>query len=318
MAISKLQNIAWASIAKVAGIPVANIAKIKGVVVPSSFSGILDDIPAAGIGISTRRLNGAYAGACLRVVRASDSTEQDISFDGSGDLDTSAIATFCSGTTGYVGKWYDQSGNGFDADGKDYGVNNNSLPIIYESGAVVTLNGKPAIRFEHPRAFQWTDSAAQITDFIGTGPAGGDKAVTMHVVGQQGSAATQPWKLLFEDAVSQNYILQMYSDGSSERIDLGTTAASLVGEYTYDAQINMISRVTGATFEGFENGVSIGSNTNNSVQNPGAITGVDFRIGGGSFSSRNITGYIQELIVWPTSESVSAIFADADAYFAIP
>jgi hypothetical protein len=317
MPVEKVSGVTWSALTKVSGVDKANIAKVSGVDAPSSYTGILDTVPNAGIGISVRKLLSSYSGSCMRVVRASDSTEQDIGFDGSGALDTAAIASFCSGTTGYVGIWYDQSGNGFDAAGKDYGVNNDSLPIIYASGAVTSLNGLPGVFFEHPRAFQWSDSGAQITDFIGTGPVNTDKAVTMHFVGQQGSAASQPWKLLFEDAVSAAYILQMYSDGSSERIDFGSTAASLVGEYTYDAQTNMISRVSGNTFEGFENGTSIGSNSNGSVQNPGSITGVDFRIGGGSFSSRNITGYIQELIVWKTAETVSTIYDDANTYFSI-
>lgn len=285
-----------------------------------AFSGLLDDIPNAGIALSVRRLNSAYTGPCMRVVRASDSTQQDINFDGSGDLDTAAIASFCSGTTGYVGVWYDQSGSGFDAEGKDYGVNNDSLPIIYESGAVTTLNGIPAPRFEHPRAFQWLSAVALITDFISIGAAGTDKATTMHVVGLQGSSASSPWKLYFVDDFTGSYVLEMYSDGTSDRISYGTTAASLGAEYSDDVQINMISRVTGNTFEGFQNGVSIGSNTNGSVQNPAPedLEGCFFRIGGGSFSSRNITGYIQEVIVWKTSENVSDIFTDADAYYSIP
>lgn len=39
MALSKIQNIAWASIAKVAGIDAANIAKVKGVEVPAGGGG---------------------------------------------------------------------------------------------------------------------------------------------------------------------------------------------------------------------------------------------------------------------------------------
>ncbi len=277
------------------------------------FTGLLDDIPGAAIALSVRRLNSAYTGPCMRIVRESDEAELDIGFVG--DLiDISAAQSFIGSSTGYIATWYDQSGNGVDAIGMDYGGSLDNMTELIDNGDVQYLNSIPAVWFDHPRAFMWSDSGSQITDFIGTGAANTDKAVTMHVVCQQGSLSTQPWKLLFEDSVSQSYILQMY-ENSGERIDFGNTAAALGGSYTYDAQVNMISRVTGNTFEGFENGVSIGSNTNGSVQNPGSITGVDFRIGGGSFPTRNLSGFMQELIVWPTSEDITDIFNNADAFY---
>ena len=79
----------------------------------------------------------------MRVRRDSDEATQDIGFDGNGDLDTAAIATFCSGTFGYVTRWYDQSGNGNDA---TQGTGSRQ-PMIYDrvAAAVVTENGKPAM-----------------------------------------------------------------------------------------------------------------------------------------------------------------------------
>jgi hypothetical protein len=72
------------------------------------------------------------------VRRSSDNTEQDIGFS-SGNLDTSALTTFCSGTDGFVTTWYDQSGN-----------NNNAIqstaanqPLIVNGGTVYTKNSKP-------------------------------------------------------------------------------------------------------------------------------------------------------------------------------
>lgn len=283
-----------------------------------SFTGILDDIPSASFAISVRRLNGAYTGAAMRIVRASDSGETDINFDGSGDLDVASIASYCSGTTCYVGIWYDQSGNGRNAYGKDYGVDENSLPIIYESGAVTTLNSIAAPRFEHPRAFDWTDTGSQITDFISTGPAAGDKAVTVSTVFEQGSAATSPWKLLIEDNVSSTYILQTYDDSGTERIDFGQFGNTYGVGLTDDAQIHTVDQFNGNNFALYENGTSVGSGSIGGVVNPGSITGVRVRIGGGSFSSRNLTGYMQEMIVWKTVESSSAIFTDIDTYYSIP
>lgn len=52
---------------------------------------------------------------CLRVRRSNDNTEQDIGFSGDA-LDTSALAAFVGSNSGYVVKWYDQSGNGEHAE----------------------------------------------------------------------------------------------------------------------------------------------------------------------------------------------------------
>jgi len=68
--------------------------------------------------------------------------EQDIGFSGN-ELDTAALATFCSGTNGYVATWYSQTGSN-DATQ----TTTPSQPKIYDSSTgVVTENGKPALNF---------------------------------------------------------------------------------------------------------------------------------------------------------------------------
>lgn len=108
-----------------------------------AFTGLLDDYPGAAAALSPARLlDSTYTGALIRVRRASDNAEQDIGFDASGELDTSALATFCAGTDGYVVRWYDQSGNGNDA----VQATTSAQPQIVASGAVVVDgNGKPRI-----------------------------------------------------------------------------------------------------------------------------------------------------------------------------
>lgn len=80
-----------------------------------SFSGVLDGISNVAAAYSLRKLRSAYSGYAVRVRRSSDSAEQDIGFDGSGNFDSSAFSSFVGGGTGYVRTWYDQSGNGRDA-----------------------------------------------------------------------------------------------------------------------------------------------------------------------------------------------------------
>ena len=70
---------------------------------------LLELYPGAAAAYSLRLLDNTYTGSAIRVRRASDNAEQDIGFDGNGDLDTSALATFCSGTDGFVKTWYNQA-----------------------------------------------------------------------------------------------------------------------------------------------------------------------------------------------------------------
>jgi hypothetical protein len=123
------------------GLAKASILDIDGVAVPSGVA------PAAAY--SVRLLDTAvgvptYTGNCMRVREDGGNTEADIGFDGSGNLDTAAIASHCGSNNGFVRYWYDQSGNAQDAGQATAG----SQPQIYNGTAVITENGKPALKFD--------------------------------------------------------------------------------------------------------------------------------------------------------------------------
>ena len=103
-----------------------NAARVR----PAAGGLLLDQYPGATFAIGLRKLRNAYTGACMRVRRASDNTEQDIGFNATGGLDTTALATFCAGTTGFIRTWYDQSVSGNNA-GQTATV---SQPQIFSSG----------------------------------------------------------------------------------------------------------------------------------------------------------------------------------------
>lgn len=128
----------------------------------SAFIGLLDDYPGAAAAYSLRLLDSTYTGSAIRVRRASDNAEQDIGFDGNGDLDTTALATFCSGTNGFVKTWYCQSGNSNDATQTTL----NGQPKIYDSvNGIVTNQGETAIDFASANAMDLTSSVAAVSVF---------------------------------------------------------------------------------------------------------------------------------------------------------
>jgi hypothetical protein len=119
-----------------------------GVEVKNSFIEILaalllDAFPNAAAAYSLRKLRAAYTGSAIRVRRSSDNTEQDIGFNGSNGLDTTALATFVGAGNGFVTTWYDQSGNGRDVTQ----TSSANQPQIVNSGSVILENGKPAVQF---------------------------------------------------------------------------------------------------------------------------------------------------------------------------
>lgn len=109
-------------------------------------TGLLIEYPGAAAAYSLRLLRSTYTGSAIRVRRSSDNTEQDIGFV-SGELDTSSLLSFVGtgGTdNGFVKTWYDQSGNGYDAEQTTIA----NQPQIVSSGSVILENAKPIIQFD--------------------------------------------------------------------------------------------------------------------------------------------------------------------------
>lgn len=106
---------------------------------------LLDTYGSAVAAYSVRKLRTAYAGACLRVVTsAAGNAETDIGFDGSGNLDETALIAAIGSNTGTVKTWYDQSGNGLD-------ITNATLaqqPVIVSAGVLQKKNSRMSMVFD--------------------------------------------------------------------------------------------------------------------------------------------------------------------------
>jgi len=107
------------------------------------YVGLLDSYPGAAAAYSVRLLKSDYTGNAIRVRRSSDNAEQNIGFDGSGNLDTTALTSFCGSGNGFVTTWYDQSGNGKNA----LNTTAANQPQIVSAGSIITQNSKPILKF---------------------------------------------------------------------------------------------------------------------------------------------------------------------------
>lgn len=105
----------------------------------ASFTGAYDAVPSIVAAYGMRRLRSAYTGSLLRMRRSSDNAESDFGYMAAGHLDTAAIVAWLSGI-GYIVKWYDQSGNGYDATQSTAA----SQPLYVASGQ----NGRPVLRWD--------------------------------------------------------------------------------------------------------------------------------------------------------------------------
>jgi hypothetical protein len=104
---------------------------------------LLDDYSNAAAAYSIRKLRTAYSGNCIRVRRSNDNTEQDIGFTGN-ELDTSSLKTFVGANSGFIVRWLDQSGNGYNL-GQATAA---SQPRIINAGVIDRQNGKVCIVFD--------------------------------------------------------------------------------------------------------------------------------------------------------------------------
>jgi hypothetical protein len=99
------------------------------------------DLYFPDLAVSTRQLNGSITN-CMRIREDSGDTETDIGFV-DGWLDEAAIAAHCGSNGGWVTKWYDQSGNGYDLSNLTAGLQ----PQIYNGTSVFQSNSKPSVWF---------------------------------------------------------------------------------------------------------------------------------------------------------------------------
>ncbi len=262
----------------------------------ASFTGLLDTFTAA-VGYSVRQLR-ADATSSLRVRRSSDDAEQDIGFNTSNELDTTALLAFVGtggSDNGFVTIWYDQTGNGNDATN----ATETQQPLVVSAGALVTENGKAAVEFDgNPYALNFTELNL------------GDNSWFINAV-------YKSTRTTLED-----YLL--YGDSGQTRIRMYTTTARMyVSNVSYSFTIDSHRNTQQLfTFEAdaskglsvYQNGTEKGTEqtiaTNDSF-NPSSL--------GQAGSSRTIDGLVQEIIIFNSDQSANrtGIETNINTHFSI-
>jgi hypothetical protein len=210
------------------------------------------------------------------VRRASDNTEQDIGFDANGDLDTSALATFCSGTNGFVKTWYDQSGNGNDATQ----ATTTAQPKIYDSGTgVVTENGYPALQYDGSN------------DSLATGSVAFSQPNMFHLVAN----ATVTNDFYFDGGAASESRLAVYSS-TTLNLRAGITFLPVVGSGFVSNQSLYYALFNGSSSAAAYNGASA------LTGNAGTNSMTALTIGSDGAGANSLTGTMQELILYNTSD----------------
>ena len=247
----------------------------------SAGSGLLIDYPGAAAAYSLRLLDSTYTGSAIRVRRASDNAEQDIGFDDN-DLDTSALATFCSGTDGFVKTWYDQSGNANDVTQ----ATTSEQPKIYDSVNGVIQDGsagneKPAIEFDGDYL-----SKIGLTDFVSGSFVYNFDTAQNNMILCEGGGLNNHYifhstsQVSFDGGVATNDEARMSLNGAS----LTSYAENHTGSYSINTQYHL--------YFNYDSSRSMNSN----FDSLGFLT-----------STFGFSGKIQEVVCWESDNSIQYV-----------
>lgn len=204
----------------------------------AAYAGPGDIVSGAQAWWGLRAYTLASIGAnCVRLVRASDSAEQDFVTVAGGGVDVASITTFLAATTGKIVTLYDQSGNGMDAtQGTDASRPTftlgglGSLPIVTSSSKFLT-SGFFAAAASQPN---WVSAVVQTTSASNQGYFGDDSGINQ--VGFSASntaivyagasltatAATSAWHAI--QSVMNGVSSDNYVDGVAGAGNAGTQA----------------------------------------------------------------------------------------------
>ena len=255
-----------------------------------SQSYLLDTYGGATVGYSLRKLSSTYTGNAIRVRRSSDNAEQNIGFDGSGNLDTTTLLAFVGAGNGFATTWYDQSGNSRNATQTTAA----NQPQIVTSGNVIMRNSKPYIEATSTRYFTFTELNAAI-----------NTNYSLWLTYEKDTAGNQA--IMLKDGINYHWL----DYGTTPYIShLDTIAISSTYNINTLYLANTITNYSvGATH--YRNGTSIGTR--------GALTSASVSNTFPSVSYRTAKITFAEMIYYPSNQSSNrtGIESNTNNYYSI-
>jgi hypothetical protein len=266
----------------------------------ASFVGLLDLYPNAAAAYSVRKLSTAYTGSAIRVRRSSDNAEQDIGFSG-GNLDTTSLTSFCSGTNGFVTTWYDQSGNGNNVTQ----ITATNQPQIVSGGSVLTTNGKPNLSFDGNNDYLITSG----TPFSAT-------ENTLIAVCKQNAVVTYYKRLFCIGSYDDGRYLGSNNSTNNMLAIFNNNTLTCSGGVSLSQNLSIMYN-NGTNGVLWQNGTQVNTVTANNLSygNDDLFIGSDKR-----FSSTEVwNGIGQEFIFYPNSQSsnLSGLGTNINTYYGI-
>ncbi len=248
----------------------------------------LDTYPNASAAFSLRKVNSNYSGSAVKVRRA-DNDELDIGFS-NGIIDTSAMATFCGATDGFVVTYYDQSGEGADITQ----VTAANQPKIYDSSTGVLLhNGKPTMSFNGTT--QFLESSATIDEvnvsFLGV----------YYNVNTDG--ATRPLGIRSDASASKSTFAQI--ENNSLAFDGDNLAGSITATVRQKLVYATKSNTAASSYINGVSNISSAISLNNTIGN--------FNLGNAhKLLTLHFEGNIQEAIFYPANKDTDRVGMDTN------
>jgi hypothetical protein len=256
-------------------------------------SGLLATYTGAAAAYSVRQLADT-AVIAITVRRDSDDEEKRFGFDSNGDLDSTGIAAFCTTANGYVSQWWDQSTNGNHATQSTSG----NQPQIYNGTAVITENGKPAPTFDGTNALNLsvTGTATDLSAFLVRG------------------FATYPTS--YQNAFHyKTRGIGYNANGGSQYANAHLVSNALT------KVMSAYPTTTGQALDYFLNQSEMYRNSTSQTLGTGGNYGANSTsvIGGWQETSQNMTGTIQELVLYESDQSTNrtGIETNINTYFSI-
>jgi len=240
---------------------------------------LLDDFGSSSAAFSLRYLSSAFVGSDVILVRrSSDNAEQGFTPT---EITDGTLTTFTGAGNGFVKTWYDQSGNNRNATQ----LTTSSQPQIVDTGALITENGLPTIRFlaHFLQTATFTLAAQPITKIL---VATQDSNNFGYIL--DGSSANRGVV-----GTAQNYFPRLFA-GSV----LGFTAA---GKNAFINQSLIYSLFNFTNSEMFIDGATVGSGNAGSY----GLEQVTIGVNASTLNTQNFSGNIQEIVIYPSDETAN-------------